>query len=109
MIVSYRDGVVPAGKLDDPLDAELRALAKATLERVDEAMERFAFDEALKTVWALVGRANKYIDETMPWKLAKEGQEKKLDSVLLSLYEALRLSALLIAPCFFLKIRAVSC
>ena len=98
MIVSYRDGVVPAGKLDDPLDNELRALAKATLERVDEAMERFAFDEALKTVWALVGRANKYIDETMPWKLAKEGQEKKLDSVLLSLYEALRLSALLIAP-----------
>ena len=98
MIVSYRDGVVPAGKLDDPLDAELRALAKATLERVDEAMERFAFDEALKTIWALVGRANKYIDETMPWKLAKEGQEKKLDSVLLSLYEALRLSALLIAP-----------
>ena len=98
MIVSYRDGVVPAGKLDDPLDAELRALAKATLERVDEAMERFAFDEALKAIWALVGRANKYIDETMPWKLAKEGQEKKLDSVLLSLYEALRLSALLIAP-----------
>lgn len=98
MIVSYRDGVVPAGKLDDPLDAELRALAKAALERVDEAMERFAFDEALKAIWALVGRANKYIDETMPWKLAKEGQEKKLDSVLLSLYEALRLSALLIAP-----------
>ena len=98
MIVSYRDGVVPAGKLDDPLDAELRALAKAMLERVDEAMERFAFDEALKAIWALVGRANKYIDETMPWKLAKEGQEKKLDSVLLSLYEALRLSALLIAP-----------
>ena len=98
MIVSYRDGVVPAGKLDEPLDNELRALAKATLERVDEAMERFAFDEALKAIWALVGRANKYIDETMPWKLAKEGQEKKLDSVLLSLYEALRLSALLIAP-----------
>ena len=98
MIVSYRGETVPKGALDDPLDAELRALAAATLERVDDAMERFAFDEALKAIWALIGRANKYIDETMPWKLAKEGQEKKLDSVLLSLYEALRLSALLIAP-----------
>ena len=98
MIVSYRGETVPKGALDDPLDAELRALAAATLERVDDAMERFAFDEALKAIWALIGRANKYIDETMPWKLAKEGQEKKLDSVLLSLYEALRLSALLAAP-----------
>ncbi len=99
MVVSYREGVVPAGGLDDPLDRELRSLAEATLERVDEAMERFAFDEALKGIWALIGRANKYIDETMPWKLAKEGPSERLDSVLLSLYEALRLSALLVAPC----------
>ncbi|MDO4786227.1 MAG: methionine--tRNA ligase, partial [Fretibacterium sp.] len=98
MIVSYRDGVVPAAGLDDPLDRELRALAETTLGRVDEAMERFAFDDALKAIWALIGRANKYIDETMPWKLAKEGPSERLDSVLSSLYEALRLSALLVAP-----------
>lgn len=98
MIVSYRDGVVPAGRFDDPLDRELRALAETTLGRVDEAMERFAFDDALKVIWALIGRANKYIDETMPWKLAKEGHSERLDSVLSSLYEALRLSALLVAP-----------
>jgi methionyl-tRNA synthetase len=62
-------------------------------------MERFAFDDARKEIWAFIGRANKYIDETMPWKLAKEPDKAaELDAVLMNLYEALRLAALLVAP-----------
>lgn len=96
MIKSYRDGVVPACPSSE---SELSAMSKNILERVDEAMNNFAFDEALKSIWEFISRANKFIDETSPWKLAKEdSQAERLDFVLLNLYEALRLAGLLIAP-----------
>jgi methionyl-tRNA synthetase len=98
MIVSYSDGVAPASDLDDPLDVEVRALGEATVGAVDRAMDTFAYDEALKLIWTFVGRANKYIDETTPWKLQKEGKDQRLKGVLCTLYEALSLSALLVAP-----------
>ncbi|MBQ6970742.1 MAG: methionine--tRNA ligase [Synergistaceae bacterium] len=95
MIVSYRGGVVPAS--DET--CELAEMSARVLETVDAAMNEYAFDEALKAVWEFIGRANKFIDETMPWKLAKdEAQSTRLDFVLLNLYEALRLSAMMIAP-----------
>ena len=96
MIKSYRDGVVSACPSSE---SELSAMSKNILERVDEAMNNFAFDEALKSIWEFISRANKFIDETSPWKLAKEdSQAERLDFVLLNLYEALRLAGLLIAP-----------
>ena len=96
MIQSYRNGIVPS--CSEP-DSELSRMYPEVLSRVDEAMNNYAYDEALKAIWEFIGRANKFIDETMPWKLAKEeGQGERLDFVLLNLYEALRLSALLIAP-----------
>lgn len=98
MIQTYNAGKVPVCAFSETLDLEIRSLALSTLAAVDEAMESFAFDEALRQIWAFIGRANKYIDETMPWKLNKEGNTKRLDEVLHSLYEALRLSALLVAP-----------
>ncbi len=100
MIESYRGGVVPAAKFDlIPEALELKNFADKTLEEVDNAMNKFTFDEALKNIWAFISRANKFIDETEPWKLAKNPDlSDKLNCVLLSLYEALRLAALLIAP-----------
>ncbi|MBQ3758925.1 MAG: methionine--tRNA ligase [Synergistaceae bacterium] len=96
MIQSYRGGVVP--KCADP-KSELSEMSVNVLERVDRAMNDYAFDEALKAIWEFIGRSNKFIDETMPWKLAKdESQAERLDFVLLNLYEALRLSAMLVAP-----------
>ena len=95
MIRSYRGGKVPACECQ----SELSEFSVKTLERVDSAMNDYAFDEALKAVWEFIGRANKFIDETAPWKLAKdETQSDRLDFVLANLYEALRLSAMLIAP-----------
>ena len=61
-------------------------------------MDRFAFDEALKALWTFISRSNKYIDETQPWKLGKEGEIERLDAVLRTLWESLRLSAVLAAP-----------
>ena len=95
MIESYRGGVVPTGLIS----GELKDFALKTLEAVDLNLNKFAFDEALKNIWAFISRANKFIDETEPWKLAKDiNQAEKLDGVLLSLYESLRFIALLIAP-----------
>lgn len=95
MIESYKGGTVPSGNDPSPLSE----LAPVTLNRVDDFMNKYAYDEALKAIWEFIGRANKFIDETLPWKLAKDpDQSKTLDYVLLNLYEALRLSALLIAP-----------
>ncbi|MBQ7170343.1 MAG: methionine--tRNA ligase [Synergistaceae bacterium] len=95
MIQSYRGGVVPAS--DEPCD--LSEMSADVMRRVDAAMNDYAFDDALKAIWEFIGRSNKFIDETMPWKLAKDDtQSAKLDYVLLNLYEALRLSAMLIAP-----------
>jgi methionyl-tRNA synthetase len=98
MIVTYSGGVVPASGTPEPLDAEVRAFGESAVSAVDRAMDSFAYDEALKHIWAFIGRGNKYIDETMPWNLNKEGNTGRLNSVLHTLYEALRLSALLVAP-----------
>ena len=95
MIQSYRGGIVPSCGSE----SELSEMADDVMKRVDDAMNNYAFDEALRAIWELIGRANKFIDETMPWKLAKdEAQSGKLDFVLANLYEALRLTAMLIAP-----------
>ena len=95
MIRSYRAGVVPAS--DEP--GGLSELSAKTLAEIDSAMNEYQYDSALKAIWEFIGRANKFIDETMPWKLAKdETQNKQLDFVLLNLYEALRLTAMMIAP-----------
>lgn len=96
MIQAYRGGVVPACPESSSVLGEMHS---ETLRRVDEAMSSYAYDEALKIIWEFISRANKFIDETMPWKLAKDTEESEpLDWVLLNLYEALRFSALLIAP-----------
>ena len=95
MIQSYRGGIVPSCGSE----SELSEMADDVMKRVDDAMNNYAFDEALRAIWEFIGRANKFIDETMPWKLAKdEAQSGKLDFVLANLYEALRLTAMLIAP-----------
>ena len=95
MIEKYRNGQVPAS----PEPSALSEMYPETLSRLDEAMNNYAYDEALKVVWEFISRANKFIDETTPWKLAKdEADASRLDWVLLNLYEALRLSAMMIAP-----------
>ena len=95
MIKSYRAGIVPKNEDISPLSE----LAPEILSRVDEAMNEYAYDDALKAIWEFISRTNKFIDETLAWKLAKDpAKSHELDYVLLNLYEALRLTGLLIAP-----------
>lgn len=99
MIVQYFGGELPArGDAEDP-DGELIAAAEGAFEKVKSAMERLNAPEALSEIFAVVSRANKYIDETMPWILAKdEGKRARLGTVLYNLAETVRICAVLLKP-----------
>ena len=100
MINKYCDGLVPNyASLVTPFDSELSTTAANVISRYHEAMEKMEFNTALAEIWTLVSRANKYIDETEPWVLAKDPEKKKeLDSVMVHLAESLRIVAILLQP-----------
>jgi methionyl-tRNA synthetase len=98
MVIQFKGGVVPHSGEAGELERDIASMAERSFGAVDVAMRRFAYDEALKNIWAFIGRANKYIDETEPWKLGREGKGGQLDTVLFTLCESLRLISLLIAP-----------
>jgi methionyl-tRNA synthetase len=106
MVGRYFDGVAPAPGAPDPADEALLVTARGLRERVDAAMDRFAPNEALAAIWDLVDAANKYVEETAPWTLAKrrkagpdaEAAGERLATVLYNLLEALRLLALHTRP-----------
>lgn len=98
MIKGYRNSVVPSVGETQEVDLQVKTKLESTLADVDKNMDSFAFDEALKSIWSLIGRGNKYIDETMPWKLGREGNLARLDTVLAVLYEVLSVTCMLIAP-----------
>lgn len=98
MIEKFRGGRVPDDYVPVGIDMEIEAKANETNAEMSDLMDRFAFDEALKSLWSFIGRANKYIDETQPWKLGKDGEEKRLNAVLRTLWESLRFAAVQVAP-----------
>ena len=100
MIEKYNDGTVPSlTDATDPLDEDLKAIAIGAASKVEANMDKFAFNMALEDIWTVVRRANKYIDETMPWVLAKDEKDKpRLDNVLHNLAEAIRIVSVLIEP-----------
>ncbi|WP_040951385.1 methionine--tRNA ligase, partial [Gorillibacterium massiliense] len=93
MIDKYFDGVIPPFSLGStPFDAELVDVARATVEKAEDAMEKMEFSVALSSIWTLVSRTNKYIDETAPWIIAKDERRKgELGSVMYALAESLRI------------------
>ncbi|MDN6851546.1 MAG: methionine--tRNA ligase [Tetragenococcus koreensis] len=100
MVNKYCEGVVPdyASKVT-PYDSELSTTAANVVGRYREAMDKMEFSTALSEIWVLISRANKYIDETEPWKLAKEEDKAaELNSVMVHLAESLRITAILLQP-----------
>jgi len=99
MIEKYFGGVLPEARESAPLDEELIALAESRLSVVEEYIEKFQYSNALSEIWKLISRANKYIDETMPWVLGKdENRSSRLAAVLYNLCEVLRIVSVLISP-----------
>ncbi|AME06734.1 methionine--tRNA ligase [Bacillus siamensis] len=100
MIQKYFDGEIGSyeGNVTD-FDSELSSVAGETVKAYEKAMENMEFSVALSTLWQLISRTNKYIDETAPWVLAKDPEkEKELRSVMYHLAESLRISAVLLQP-----------
>lgn len=98
MCEKYFGGIVPAQTELTDIDNDLIETAVTTRDRVAELMDKLNFSMALEEIWKLVRRTNKYIDETTPWTLIKEGQEDRLKTVIYNLLESIRIISGLIKP-----------
>ncbi len=99
MVGKYFANQLPTTRKVDDLDKELVELASTLQKKYDEQMEQFAFQNALVEIFKVISRANKYIDETAPWVLAKdEANNPRLATVLYNLLECVRISAVLLQP-----------
>lgn len=99
MIGRFYNGVIPSTGEKADIDNELIQLAQNTAASFEKHMEQLEINTALKEVWSLVSRSNKYIDETAPWALAKDPAKRaRLDAVMYNLSEVLRIVAILISP-----------
>jgi methionyl-tRNA synthetase len=97
MIEKYREGVIPA-KVKSP---EFEKAWEETKNSTLELMGQFKISEALIKVWEFINKANKHIEDSQPWTLAKSSEQKdidKLDAVLYEVSESIRLSALILIP-----------
>jgi methionyl-tRNA synthetase len=94
----YFDGVVNNSNAAEAVDEELKALAIETVKKVTAKMEKLRVADAISEIFTLFKRCNKYIDETMPWILAKEEDKKpRLETVLYNLIESITMGASLLA------------
>lgn len=99
MINKYQGGVIPAlNSGATEFDADLEAVAADTIKDFNANMAEVRTADALSAIWRLIARANKYIDETEPWVLAKTEASEKLDDVMAHLAASLRVVAVLLQP-----------
>ena len=100
MINKYFDGEIPAyNGSEGEFEKQLLEVNNETVQKYEEAMEKMEFSVALTSIWQLVSRCNKFIDETQPWVLAKDEEKKAaLGDVMVHLAESLRRAAVLLKP-----------
>lgn len=99
MTKKYFDGVVPAPGAEEGVDAELKAEVAKAKSAAYELMENYHIADALEEIFSMLRRANKYIDETTPWTLAKSEETKgRLGTVMYNLLETIRTAAVLLTP-----------
>ena len=99
MVEKYFGGSIPAERTSDALDDELLGMIRNIPEKYAQQMDAFQLHLALEEVFRLIQRANKYIDETAPWVLAKSEENRgRLAAVMYNLTEALRVSLVMLSP-----------
>mgnify|MGYP001019734016 CR=1 FL=1 len=99
MVDKYFSGQLPGQQEAGDFDDDLISLALGTPVKAEEYINNLQFSNALVEIWTLISRANKYIDETMPWILAREEEKKsRLAGVLYNLLESIRFISILIKP-----------
>lgn len=98
MVTQYFGGTIPKPNEYDELDKELIALCEGALVKVRKDMDALSAPDALCDIFKIVQRANKYIDETAPWTLNKQGEKDRLATVMYVLCECIRFAATLLKP-----------
>lgn len=98
MITKFQDGVIVAPTVKTEFDDELLELFKTVPEEMAAYMEKLEFHNAFASVWKIITKANKYIDECAPWALNKNGEKEKLATVLYNMAEAIRIATILLTP-----------
>lgn len=99
MTKKYFDGIVPAPGAREPIDDELYAAVREGIDKSVSLMGSYHVADSLDAIFTMLRRANKYIDETMPWVLAKSEETRpRLATVIYNLLEVIRVGAVLLAP-----------
>ena len=99
MTKKYFDGIVPAPAVMDALDDDLKSTVKDSIAKSVKLMDAYHVADSLEEIFLMLRRANKYIDETMPWALAKNEEDKpRLATVIYNLLETIRVGAVLLKP-----------
>ena len=99
MVNKYFDGIVSNPKVEEPLDHELITSVESLLSDVENKMNEYKVGEALECIINVLRKCNKYIDDTMPWTLAKDESKKdRLKTVLYNLIESIRICSVLLYP-----------
>ena len=99
MINKYFGGHIPTDLTkSNEIDANLQEFINTQLIKVERLIDTYHISNALAEIWGIISRTNKYIDETMPWVLAKEENTARLGIVMFNLAETLRKIAILITP-----------
>ena len=98
MLTKYFNGVIEKTDANTDFDADLIELVTSTNKKANDYMDKLEIPEALDSILSIFRRCNKYIDETTPWILAKEGKNAKLKNVLYNILESIRIGAILLSP-----------
>ena len=99
MVKKYQDGVIVAPEGRSEIDESLINDAMEAVKSFEDGMEKMEISNVIKAVWGFISRANKYIDETAPWALAKdETKKQELANVMYNLTESLRIISALVSP-----------
>jgi methionyl-tRNA synthetase len=99
MVEKYFNGTIPSEKASGDFDNDLIKLVMETPSKVENLLDKLQLNTALAEIWKIISRANKYIDETLPWVLAKdEANNARLAQVMYNLVESLRIVSILIQP-----------
>jgi len=101
MIVKYRDGLIPPainGKEREDLEKKVQGRLKTLIPTLDDCMNQLKFHYALGNIWEIIREMDGYVERAAPWKLAKEGENERLSTVLYTLAEGLRITAVHVQP-----------
>ena len=101
MINKYFGGTIPEfsnNSEENEIDKEFNTYIIEQISKIEEQLDTYHISNGLAEIWVIISRTNKYIDETMPWTLAKEDNKDRLAQVMFNLAETLRKVAILIIP-----------